>query len=162
MPLVYDIGGRKLFLLTYVLWLPVLGWCAFHATGARQKLAMLLVTGLLSAWAAYTGGNWQGAWILYMLQFAVVALLLYLPAVRLPRPAIPAIMLVSAASYHIYLFHRVVPVLLGLDDMGPLGIVASIAAGILCGIAAMSIQRRVFAGLSRWKLPVRVPDVRRR
>jgi acyl-CoA synthetase (AMP-forming)/AMP-acid ligase II len=147
-PLVYDIGGRKLFLLSYVLWLPALGWCACVATGRTQKLALLVAAGILCPVAAYTGGNWQGSWILYMLQFAVVATLLLVPHVSLPRPVIPALMLVSAASYHIYLFHRIVPEILGLDGLGPPGIMASVAVGIASGIAAMALQRLVFSSSS--------------
>jgi len=147
-PLVYDIGGRKLFLLSYVLWLPALGWCACVATGRTQKLALLVAAGILCPVAAYTGGNWQGSWILYMLQFAVVATLLLVPHVSLPRPVIPALMLVSAASYHIYLFHRIVPEILGLDGLGPPGMMASVAVGIASGIAAMALQRLVFSSSS--------------
>ena len=148
-PLIHDIGGRKLFLLTYVLWLPVMGWCAFFAESRLQQLALLLAAGVLCPFAAYTGGNWMGAWILYMLQFGVVATLLGLPSLSLPRLAIPAVMLVSASSYHIYLFHRIVPELLGLDALGAFGVLASIAVGIVSGIGAMALQRLAFSGLSR-------------
>ena len=148
-PLVYDIGGRKLFLLSYVLWLPAMGWCASFAESRLQKLALLLAAGLLCPFAAYTGGNWVGAWILYMLQFGVVAMLLGLPSLKLPKSAIPPLMLVSASSYHIYLFHRIVPELPGLDALGPFGILASIAVGIVSGIGAMALQRLAFTGLSR-------------
>jgi hypothetical protein len=101
--------------------------------------------------AGDTGGNWQGAWILYMLQFAVLAVLLGLPHLRLPRLAIPAVMLVSAASYHIYLFHRIVPELLGLDGMGPTGILASIVVGLVSGIGAAALQRRLLARIGSIK-----------
>ena len=148
-PLVYDIGGRKMFLLSYVLWLPAMGWCAFFAGDGRRKLLLLTVAGLLCSVAAYTGGNWRGSWILYMLQFGVVAVLLGLPSVWLPRLVLPAVMLISAASYHIYLFHRIVPEFLGLDDHRAFGIIASIALGIVSSIGAMFLQRMIFAGLGR-------------
>ncbi len=148
-PLVYDIGGRKMFLLSYVLWLPAMGWCAFFAGDGRRKLLLLTVAGLLCSVAAYTGGNWRGSWILYMLQFGVVAVLLGLRSVWLPRLVLPAVMLISAASYHIYLFHRIVPEFLGLDDHRAFGIIASIALGIVSGIGAMFLQRMIFAGLGR-------------
>lgn len=150
-PLVHDIGGRRLFLLTYVLWLPVMGWCACLAETKWQKALLLLAAGLLCPLAAYTGGNWQGAWILYMLQFAVLAVLLGLPHLRLPRLAIPAVMLISAASYHIYLFHRIVPELLGLDGRGPTGILASIVVGLVSGIGAAALQRRLLARMGSIK-----------
>lgn len=144
-PIVYDIGGRKIFTLSYVLWLPAMGWCACLAETKWQKRLLLAAAGLLCPFAAYTGGNWQGAWILYMMQFAVLAVLLEIPLFRLPRLAIPSVMLISAASYHIYLFHRIVPELLGLDGMGPFGVLASIAAGLVSGIGAAALQRRLFA-----------------
>ena len=144
-PLLYDIGGRKIFLLSYVLWLPAMGWCACLAETRWQKRLLLLAAALLCPFAAYTGGNWQGSWILYMLQFAVLVVLLEVPQFRLPRLAIPAVMMISAASYHIYLFHRIVPELLGLDGMGPSGILASIAVGLVSGIGAAALQRRLFA-----------------
>jgi acyl-CoA synthetase (AMP-forming)/AMP-acid ligase II len=148
-PLVYDVGGRKMFMLSYVLWLPAMGWCAYFAGDVRRKLLLLAVAGTLCCIAAYTGGNWRGSWILYMIQFGVVGVLVGLPAVWLPRLVLPAVMLISAASYHIYLFHRIVPELLGLDDHGAFGIIASIALGIVSGIGAMLLQRMIFAGLGR-------------
>ncbi len=148
-PFLHDIGGRKIFLLTYVLWLPALGWCAFFAESRGHKLALLALAGFLCPFAAYTGGNWQGAWIMYMMQFGVLAVLLGLRHIRLPRLLAPAVMLISASSYHIYLFHRIVPELLGLDQMGALGPVASIAVGLVCGVGAMAVQRALFSRLGR-------------
>lgn len=102
-------GSTKIFLLTYVLWLPLLGWCAFFARSHWQKLALLAATAVICPYAAYWGGNWTGAWVMNLLQIPVLAVLLWLPALRLPRHAIPAVMLVvSAASCHIYLFHRII------------------------------------------------------
>ena len=148
-PFIYDIGGRKIFLLTSVLWLPALGWCAFFAESRRQKLALLALAGFLCPFAAYTGGNWQGAWIMYMMQIGVLAVLLGLPHIRLPRLLAPAVMLISASSYHIYLFHRTVPELRGLDQMGARGPVASMAVGLVCGVGAMALQRALFSRLGR-------------
>lgn len=148
-PALYDIGLRKMFLLSYVLWFPVMGWCAYFAESRWQKCALLLAAALLCPFAAYTGGNWTGAWILYMMQFGVVAALVLRPSIRLPRLVVPGVMLISAASYHIYLFHRLVPELLGLDGRGALGIVASIGVGIISGIGAAALQKRIFARLGR-------------
>lgn len=147
LPPIYDIGNRKIFTLTYVLWLPMLGWCAYHAKSKVQKTGLLCVAAVLCAIAAYTAGNWQGAWILYMLQLAVLSILLLLPHLHLPRIIIPAILLISAASYHIYLFHRIVPELMGLDALGSLGPAASILLGVISGIGALSLQKRIFGVL---------------
>ena len=148
-PHVYDIGLRKIFLLTYVLWLPLLGWSAYFAHRTGQKLALLAVLAVLTPYAAYYGGNWTGAWVMTLLQVPVLAVLLFLPSVRLPRVTVPAVMLIAAASYHIYLFHRIIPEMLGLDRMGPWGIAASVTVGVVTGIAAAALQRLVLTGLSR-------------
>lgn len=148
-PMVYDIGLRKIFLLSYVLWLPLLGWCAFFAERNWQRLLLLATLGVLAPLSAYLGGNWTAAWVMNLLQLPVMALLLFLPALRIPRIMGPAVMLVAASSYHIYLFHRIIPEMLGLDRMGPWGIAASVTVGVITGIAAAALQRVVLTGLSR-------------
>lgn len=148
-PHIYDIGLRKIFLLSYVLWLPLLGWCAFFARRAWQKLVLLAVLAVLAPYAAYNGGNWTGAWVMNLLQVPVLAVLLLAPSLRLPRLAVPAVMLIAASSYHIYLFHRIIPEMLGLDAMGPWGIAASVTVGVASGIAAAGLQRLALTGLSR-------------
>ena len=152
-PALYDIGLRKMFLLSYVLWFPVMGWCACFAKSWGQKLALLLAAAMLCPFAAYTGGNWTGSWILYMMQFCVVALLLLLPSIRLPKLVVPSLLMVSAASYHIYLFHRIVPELLGLDALGPAGPAVSILVGLISGIGAAALQRMIFAKVSHRSRP---------
>ncbi|MFN4140720.1 AMP-binding protein [Aestuariivirga sp.] len=146
-PLVYDIGNRKIFFPTYVLWLVALGWCAYFVDSTARRAALLLTAALLCPFAAYTGGNWQGSWTLYMLQLSVLFILVLVPSLRLPRFSIPAVTLISAGSYHIYLFHRIVPESLGLDTRGLFGIFASVVIGLVTGIGAMSLQRLIFARL---------------
>ena len=60
-----------------------------------------------------------------------------------------AVMLVAASSYHICLFHLVIPELLHLQGYGIWGIAATVAVGIITGIAAATLQRLALAGLSR-------------
>ena len=40
---------------------PLIGWCAFHAGKAWQKLALFAVLAVVAPLAAYWGGNWSGA-----------------------------------------------------------------------------------------------------
>lgn len=148
-PLVYDVGLRKIFLLTYVLWLPLLGWAAYFAKATSQKLLLLAALAVICPLAAYLGGNWTGAWVMNMLQLPVMAALLFLPTIRLPRLMLPGVMLVAASSYHIYLFHLVIPELLQLQGYGGWGIAATVAIGLITGIAAATLQRLALAGLSR-------------
>jgi acyl-CoA synthetase (AMP-forming)/AMP-acid ligase II/peptidoglycan/LPS O-acetylase OafA/YrhL len=148
-PLVYDVGLRKIFMLSYVLWLPLLGWAAYFARETSQKLLIIGALLVICPVAAYLGGNWTGAWVMNMLQVPVVAILLFLPTIRLPRLMLPGVMLVAASSYHIYLFHLVIPELLHLQGYGVWGIAATVAIGLTTGIAAATLQRLALAGLSR-------------
>lgn len=148
-PLAYDVGTRKIFLLSYVLWLPLLGWAAYFAQKTSQKLLLLGALAVLCPVAAWLGGNWTGAWVLNLLQLPVVAALLFLPTVRLPRLILPGVMLVAASSYHIYLFHLAIPDMLKLQNFGAWGIAATVAIGVVSGIAAASLQRLAFTRLSR-------------
>lgn len=148
-PMVYDLGLRKIFLLTYVLWLPLLGWTAYFSQRTSQKLLLLAALAVICPVSAYLGGNWTGAWVMNMVQIPVMAALLFLPSIRLPRFVLPGVMLIAASSYHIYLFHLIIPEMLKLGSFGGLGIAASVVIGAMTGIAAASLQRHALAGLSR-------------
>lgn len=84
-----------------------------------------------------------------LLQLPVMAILLFIPSLRLPRLLVPGVMLVAASSYHIYLFHLIIPEMLKLGSFGTWGIAASVAIGAVTGIAAATLQRHALAGLSR-------------
>jgi acyl-CoA synthetase (AMP-forming)/AMP-acid ligase II/peptidoglycan/LPS O-acetylase OafA/YrhL len=148
-PMIYDLGLRKIFLLTYVLWLPLLGWTAYFARRTSQKLMLLAALAVICPVSATLGGNWTGAWVMNMVQIPVMAVLLFLPTIRLPRLVLPGLMLIAASSYHIYLFHLIIPELLKLGSFGGWGIAASVVIGAMTGIAAASLQRHALAGLSR-------------
>ena len=148
-PLVYDVGLRKIFLLSYVLWLPLLGWAAYFARGTAQKLMLLAALAVICPLSAYWGGNWTGAWVMNLLQLPVMAALLFLPSIRLPRLILPGVMLVAASSYHIYLFHLVIPDMLKLQGYGGWGIAATVVVGLVTGIAAATLQRLALGSLSR-------------
>lgn len=148
-PMIYDLGLRKIFLLTYVLWLPLLGWAAYFAQKTSQKMLLLGTLAILTPLSAYLGGNWSGAWVMNLLQLPVMAMLLFLPTIRLPRFTVPAVLLIAASSYHIYLFHLIIPEMLKLGSFGTWGIAASVVIGAITGIAAASLQRHALAGLSR-------------
>ena len=130
-PMIYDLGLRKIFLLTYVLWLPLLGWTAYFARRTSQKLMLLAALAVICPVSATLGGNWTGAWVMNMVQIPVMAVLLFLPAIRLPRLVLPGLMLIAASSYHIYLFHLIIPELLKLGSFGGWGIAASVVIGAM-------------------------------
>lgn len=58
---------------------------------------------------AYTGGNWAGSWALYGMPLPVLAVLLYVSRFKLPAMLAAALVSIAAASYHIYLLHRILP-----------------------------------------------------
>ena len=72
-PMIYDLGLRKIFLLTYVLWLPLLGWTAYFARRTSQKLMLLAALAVICPVSATLGGNWTGAWVMNMVQIPVMA-----------------------------------------------------------------------------------------
>ena len=93
----------------------------------------------------------------YLVVFSGFLALLFLPALPVPRWLFAALMPVAAASYHIYLFHRLVPEVL----MAPLhgtGIApalfhgAAILGGLAAGIAVWALQRVAVRRLAATRL----------
>jgi len=155
-PALWPVGQRQIFTLAWVLHLAVFGWCAAFANSMARRMAVVVVACLVMPLMAYTGGNWAGAWFLYGMQVPVLAVLLYVPRVRLPAPAAALLVSIAAASYHIYLLHRIVPEV--LFDTGnpatfsaPFPVAISIASGIVTGVLAYRLQRRIALGHHLWR-----------
>lgn len=149
-PKVWNLGGVQIFTLPDVFYLAVFGWCLFFVDRAPARRIFLLGAAVLCAVLAWWGGNWVGSWIKYMLVLGAVAMLLFVPRLRLPGWLVRVILPVSAASYHIYLFHRLIPDwLLPEPDPGApqLGMaVVAIVIGIASGLAVFRLQQ----WLLRW------------
>ena len=152
-PLFIDIGNRQIFTLYWNLHLVAFGWCALLAPGPRSKA---LLVGLAAAWFFVLGvvdGVWIGTTVKYFVVFTGFVALVCLPALPVPRRLFALLMPVAAASYHIYLFHRLVPDVLMVPLHGT-GIapmlfhVTAIAGGLAAGIAAWSVQRALVRRLS--------------
>jgi acyl-CoA synthetase (AMP-forming)/AMP-acid ligase II len=141
-PLIWKVGAAQIFTVTDVLYLAVFGWCVHFARSMNQRAITLVLATMLFPVLAYTGGNWIGSWVKFSLQLLVVATLLYLPRLRLPLLAVQAVLPVAAASYHIYLFHRILPDLL-LPQPVPGAVDGSVAAAAVVG--GMAIGLAVFA-----------------
>jgi hypothetical protein len=141
-PLAWNVGAAQIFTVTDVLYLAVFGWCVHFARSMNQRAITLVLATMLFPVLAYTGGNWIGSWVKFSLQLLVVATLLYLPRLRLPLLAVQAVLPVAAASYHIYLFHRILPDLL-LPQPVPGAVDGSVAAAAVVG--GMAIGLAVFA-----------------
>src|SRR3546814_5065845 len=92
-----------------------------------------------------------------MAQLLCLSVLLFAPRIRLPRAAIGLVLPLSAASYHIYLFHRFAPELILLPLQSalpePVFTVVAIVSGVAAGLAAYEIQQTVvqrLVGEQRW------------
>jgi acyl-CoA synthetase (AMP-forming)/AMP-acid ligase II len=152
LPQAWPLDGRQIFTLPWVGYLAALGWCAATADTARRKMAVIAAAVVILPCTAYLGGNWIGSWVKYGLQLPVLSALLYLPRVRLPRAVAALVLPVAAASYHVYLFHRLVPEQL-LAPLGPhlagwAFTALSIVGGVAAGLVVHAVQSAVLARLS--------------
>ncbi|MER9278455.1 hypothetical protein [Mesorhizobium sp. M0522] len=87
-----------------------------------------------------------------MLVLGAVFVLLFIPRITLPGWAAHLILPVSAASYHIYLFHRVIPdwllPQLDLDTQQPAGPAAAISIGLASGLVVFWLQKQLVGWLA--------------
>ena len=152
-PLVWNVGPAQIFTVTDVLYLAVLGWCVHFARSGRARLGLLIIAALLFPLLAYMGGNWTGSWVKFSMLLAATAILLYLPRLRLPRSLVQILLPVAAASYHIYLFHRILPDwLLPQPDpaiVQPLLAVIAVTSGVAVGMAAFALQKAALGMFAR-------------
>lgn len=149
-PLVWNIGGAQIFTLPDVFYLAVLGWCLYFVGSPSRRSVLAVIAAFLCALLAWWGGNWVGSWVKFMLVFGAVVVLLYVPRIVLPRLLAHCVLPVSAASYNIYLFHRMVPewLLPHPTIAEPAVTVLAIAVGIASGLAAFVAQKWLFGWLS--------------
>ncbi|MEI3853323.1 non-ribosomal peptide synthetase [Ensifer sp. CCNWLY38] len=155
LPLLWPIGNRQIFTLPWIFYLAVIGWCAAVAeTGKQRLLLMMAGTGAFLFFGLYEG-VWIGTKVKYLLQIAVLAALLYLPRISVPRSAAQLILPLSAAGFHIYILHRFVPELLLAPLQPALPTVAfsvlSIVGGVVLGLVAWLGQRQVLKKLAEWR-----------
>jgi hypothetical protein len=155
------VGAEQIFTVPDVLYLAMLGWCVHFARSGRQRVLLLVMSTALFPLLAYTGGNWIGSWVKFSLQLAAVSVLLFIPRMRLPSVAVRAVLPIAAASYHIYLFHRILPDLL-LPQPDPMAVdhlaaIAAVASGIAVGLAVFALHR-VLAGLMAARRTADVQD----
>lgn len=154
-PLAWNIGGPQIFTLPDVFYLTALGWCLFFATSRRKRQTIVAIVAVLCPLLAWYGGNWIGSWIKFLLVLGAVLSLLYFPRITVPAWLGQLVLPVSAASYHIYLFHRTVPEwLLPAPDpvtFHPLASVLAISVGIVSGLAVFALQSWLLSTLARRK-----------
>ena len=146
-PYVWYIGGPQIFTLPDVFYLAVLGWCLYFLDTPPKRKAFFAVTAVVCLVLAWWGGNWTGSWVKFMLVLGAVCVLLFIPRMTLPGWAGRLILPVSAASYHIYLFHRIIPDWLGLGTQ-PAGAATAILIGLASGLAVFWLQKQLVGWLS--------------
>lgn len=152
-PIAWNVGAVQIFTTADVLYLAVFGWCAYLARDRRQRFILSIAAVVLCPVLAYTGGNWTGSWVKFSLVLTSLLILLYVPRLAVPSWFARLVLPISAASYHIYLFHRILPDLLLPQPDAYLfqpGISAlAIGMGLLSGLAANAFQARLLAVLAR-------------
>lgn len=151
-PMVLPMGGQLQFTLPWVLYLLALGWMTGVARG-RQRWLVLALAAMVMPLVAWLGGNWIGSWIKYGMVLGVIAALLFVPQVRLPRRAAAVTLSLASAAYLIYLTHRLVPNVLMAPwiDSLPHWLFSTLAitGGIALGLAVKALSRRLLT-LRRW------------
>ncbi|MDQ0381413.1 AMP-binding protein [Amycolatopsis thermophila] len=134
-------------------WFFALGWLAQRASTSGRKLTVLAVmTLLVPGYFPEPGRN--------LIVFGGLALLIFLPSIRLPRLAARATSLLAASSLYIYLTHYAVfPALLPHFAL-PVVLAACLGSGI---VAWILVQRMggACARILAWRAaPTRLSDVR--
>ena len=110
---------------------------------------------------AFYESVWIGTRVKYFLQIPVLALLLFVPRLSVPRAVKALVLPVSAASFHIYLLHRFMPELLLLPLSGkiplPVFSMLAIVGGVALGVIAWWAQKQALSFLSKHRdLPFRM------
>ncbi|WP_274534816.1 AMP-binding protein [Mesorhizobium sp. ORS 3428] len=149
-----DIGNRQIFAIYWVFHLAVFGWCAGLADSPSKRLVLTGFAAAVLGYLAFWESVWFGTTVKYLMIFAALLVLLYLPRVRLPLAAGRVVAQVAVAAFPIYLFHRFVPELLMAPVAGALpgpifqllAIAGGIGMGIIAGkgLAGMRILRGKF------------------
>ncbi len=156
--------GRQIFALHWVLHLCAFGWCAAVADTARRRAIVLALALVAMPAVAIAGGNWIGSWVKFGSQVAVIAALLYVPAVRLPARGARIVLAVAVASYPIYLVHRFVPEVLLAPWQGavpaPVFQAVSVVGGVGLGAVVFALTKALRGRLAiRGMLPKRTPGL---
>ena len=157
-PALWPIGGREIFTIPWNLYLAVFGWCVVFADTRARKLALLAAGLVIFPLVAYDGGNWVGSWVKYLLQFVCLSVLLFAPRIRLPHAVVGLVLPISAAGYHIYLFHRFAPDLMPTSLEAALPAPVVTAAAIVGGVAiGLLVHRMQTFAVQRIAAAIRMP-----
>ncbi len=149
-PSILEMGGRQIFTLYWNLLVVAFGWCAHFARSPGQKILLTAIAIAVFATLGLSDGVWIGTTIKYLVLMGGILSLIFFPVVPLPRALAAWLFPIAAASYHIYLFHRVVPEVLmvplhGIGAPPQLFHFIAIVGGLAAGFLAWVAQRRLVA-----------------
>jgi acyl-CoA synthetase (AMP-forming)/AMP-acid ligase II len=152
-PDIWQIGNRQIFTLPWILYLAAIGFLAAFADTTAKRLLLMAAGAVVFSFFAFYESVWIGTRVKYFLQIPVLALLLFVPRLSVPRAVKALVLPVSAASFHIYLLHRFMPELLLLPLSGkiplPVFSVLAIVGGVALGVIAWWSQKQGLSFLSR-------------
>ncbi len=152
-PDLWQIGNRQIFTLPWMLYLAAIGFLAGFADTTSKRLLLMAAGMIVFSFFAFYESIWIGTRVKYFLQIPVLALLLFLPRLPVPRALKALVLPVSAASFHIYLLHRFMPELLLLPISGkipaPAFSILAIVGGVALGVIAWWAQKQVLSYLSK-------------
>ncbi len=115
-----------------IMWIFALGWVAAEARSASARAMVSAL--ILASVPGYFGEPWRE-----VLVVAGLLLVVWAPAISLPRGLVPVVGRVAAASLYIYLTHwQVFPPL--RDRFGP---VAALVGALAAGVVAWSVTHRL-------------------
>lgn len=156
-PALWDAGPMKNLMTSMIFYMPALGWAICFAATRAAKTALSLIVLAVALFILFTG-TWQAAalWIRAGILVGACLLLVWRVHVLLPGVLAGPVRHVSAASYHIYLFHTV-PMVLLFDgrDLDPFTQVLRFGTGVSGGLLVFYLDRalrrqlpRAFEGLA--------------
>jgi hypothetical protein len=123
--------------------MPALGWAICFAETRRARTALSIIAVAVAGFILFTGA-WHALALWIRAGVLIAACLLLIWRVQLLLPGFLAGMLrrVSAASYHIYLFHTI-PMYLLLDatDLDPLTQALRFGTGVVGGLLVYQLDR---------------------
>ncbi|HET7194986.1 MAG TPA: AMP-binding protein [Nocardioides sp.] len=141
-----EAGPTERYTTGVVLWCFALGWAAARSRTAWQRIAVLVMAVL-----AYVGffGDLQRE----LLIVTGIAVLLWVPTLRLPRMLAPVITVLAGASLFVYLTHwQVYP---HLETNHPL---LALLSSLVVGVAYWWVTRPVLRHLGAWLRRVPIAD----
>jgi peptidoglycan/LPS O-acetylase OafA/YrhL len=157
-PILWDAGPMKAYMTISILYMPALGWAIWFAETRAARWILTGVALTVLPLASFASLHYLEPWVRCGLVICAALLLIWRVNVPLPGFAAALVRRVSAASYHIYLFH-VIPMHVFFQSHGhPAEWHPGMrfAAGLACGLLAFQADRWI-----RRQIPALLAGARR-